>query len=306
MSLPVRLSNEQIKAEAKRLGFAHCGMAPAEPVDADFADYYRAWLEADCQADMHYLENHFEKRMNPSLLVEGTKTVISVALNYRPGHVAKGIAWYAQGRDYHDLMRERMQLLMEAIGAHGRCFVDTAPIPERYWAWRCGLGWIGKHSQLVIPHEGSTFFLGELFVEEEVDLYDHPMTDHCGRCQKCVEACPTGAIGGHHPNHPSAFDARRCLSYLTIENRGELPEWAGEAMGDMFYGCDRCLMACPHLQAAPTDEVELHPSDALQAMTPDDWQHLTTEQYRSLFKGSAVKRAKLEGLRRNLNAINRS
>lgn len=293
------LDSVHIKAEAQRLGFARCGMAKAEAVDEAFARHYKAWLEAGCQADMHYLENYLDKRFDPRLLVPGARTVVSVALNYYPDKVAEGIAWYAQGKDYHDLMRERLTQLMEAIGAHGRCFVDTAPVPERYWAWRCGLGWIGKHSQLVVPKVGSAFFLGELFIEEEMDSYDAPMPNHCGNCTRCLDACPTGVL----EKGTEKFNSRKCLSYLTIEHRGELPEWAGEKMGDMFYGCDRCLRACPHLHSLPTDEPLLQPSGALLSMCPSDWKQLTVEQYRTLFKGSAVKRAKYEGLMRNIQAV---
>lgn len=301
------LDSAHVKAEAERLGFARCGMAKAEPVDEAFAQHYRAWLEAGCQAGMHYLENHLDKRFDPRLLVPGVRTVVSVAMNYYPARVAPGIAWYAQGKDYHDLLRERLNQLMQAIGAHGRCFVDTAPVPERYWAWRCGLGWIGKHSQLVVPHQGSAFFLGELFIEEDVDVYDRPMKNLCGHCRRCLDACPTGALGSEklkvEAEEPAAFNSNKCLSYLTIEHRDELPFWAGEKMGDMFYGCDRCLRACPHLHGVPTTEPLLQPSEALLSMTPTDWQQLTLEQYRLLFKGSAVKRAKYEGLMRNLQAM---
>lgn len=287
------LNSLSVKAEAYRLGFALCGLAPAQPVEAQTAAAYRRWLDEGKQAGMHYLENHFEERMDPQLLVPGTRTVVSVAMNYRPARVAPGIAWYAQGKDYHDLMRQRLIALMEAVQGHGRCFVDTAPVPERYWAWRCGLGWIGRHSQLVVPGQGSTFFLGELFLEEEADAYDTPMENRCGTCTSCQEACPTGAIA-------SSFCSGQCLSYLTIEHRGELPAWAGEKMGDMFYGCDRCLQACPHLHAAPTVESSLQPSEELLRMTPHDWQHLTLKEYQSLFRGSAVKRAKYEGIVRNI------
>ena len=287
------LISTHVKAEAHRLGFALCGMAPATPVEAGVAASYRRWLDEGGQAGMHYLKNHFAKRMDPCLLVPGTRSVVSVAMNYRPSRVAPGIAWYAQGHDYHDLMRQRLTALLEAVGGHGRCFVDTAPVPERYWAWRCGLGWIGHHGQLVVPGQGSAFFLGELFLEEECDAYDTPMADHCGTCTRCLDACPTGAIGG-------LFRAERCLSYLTIEHRGELPSWAGDKMGEMFYGCDRCLRACPHLHALPASDPLLQPSEALLHMTPGDWQQLTVTQYQALFRGSAVKRAKYEGLVRNI------
>lgn len=306
----MQLRHSDIVETARKFGFDHCGMAPAEAVNNAYASAYRKWLDDGKNAEMHYLENYFEKRMDPRLLVEGCKTVVSVALNYRPDKVAAGIAWYAQGKDYHDLMREKLEQLINTIGGHGRCFVDTAPIPERYWAWRCGLGWIGKHSQLVIPKTGSTFFLGELLIEDEVDTYDQPMPDRCGNCQKCIEACPTGAIkppSCHcdmpYPYGKDNFDARLCLSYLTIENRGELPDWAGKVMGDTFYGCDRCMRACPHLQVSPTSEEQLFPSEELLLMNPDKWQSLTVEDYRRLFKGSAVKRAKYEGLMRNIKSI---
>lgn len=304
------LLSSLVKEKALLLGFSHCGIAPAEPVDESYSQRYKAWLEEGMHADMHYLENYFEKRMNPCLLVPGTRSVVSVALNYFPDEVAEGIAWYAQGKDYHDLMRERLSQLMEQIGAQGRCFVDTAPVPERYWAWRCGLGWIGKHSQLVIPKAGSTFFLGELFIEQEVDVYDSPVQSKCGKCQKCIDACPTGAItlpaSSVEPTCGQGvgnFNARLCLSYLTIENRGELPEWASERMEGSFYGCDRCLRACPHLHGTPTSEPLLKPSQELLDMTPEDWQSLTVEQYQKLFKGSAIKRAKYEGLMRNIQGI---
>ncbi|MCQ2196211.1 MAG: tRNA epoxyqueuosine(34) reductase QueG [Bacteroidaceae bacterium] len=289
------LSSKDLRVVGESLGFL-VGISLASPVDDAYAQAYRKWLEGGCHAEMHYLENYFEKRMDPRLLVPGTRSIISVAMNYYPACAALGIAWYAQGKDYHDIMRQRMTELMERFGLHGRCFVDTAPVPERYWAQRGGLGWIGKHSQLVVPGMGSTFFLGEIFAEEEFDEYGTPISSKCGKCNRCVEACPTGALLG-------TFDARKCLSYLTIENRGELPQWAVCKMGDTFYGCDRCLKACPHLHTLPTSEPLLQPSDELLSMTHSDWQQLTREQYQHLFKGSAVKRAKYEGLIRNIQGI---
>lgn len=292
------LHTEILKSEARELGFAHCGVAPADPVAQDYVLHYRQWLEAGCQAEMHYLENHLEKRFDPRLLVDGTRSVVSLAMNYCPDRVQEGLAWYAQGKDYHDVLRERMQQLMERLGLQGRCFVDTAPVPERYWAWRCGLGWIGRHHQLVIPQEGSTFFLGELFVTARFDVYDTPMKSRCGGCTRCLDACPTGAIS---PTS-TCFDSRKCISYLTIENRGELPDGLASRMGQTFYGCDRCLKACPHLKVEPTGEGVFRPSEELLTMQPDDWRGLTRERYQVLFKGSAVKRAKYEGLMRNIRA----
>ena len=307
------LPAQPIKAEAERLGFYRCGLAPAEPVDEAYAARYRDWLARGAHAGMHYLENHADKRFSPQALVPGARTVVSVALNYYPAVrlPADGLqlAWYAYGQDYHNVMKARLQALMQAIRGllppaaaerlEGRCFCDTAPVPERYWAWRCGLGWTGKNGQLIIPRAGSTFFLGELFLTLPADRYDTPQPARCGTCTRCLDACPTGAL---QPDLP--LDARRCLSYLTIENRGDIPAWAARHMGTCFYGCDRCQAACPHLRfARPTQEEAFRPSEALLQMTPSDWHALTEEGYRRLFKGSAVKRAKYSGLMRNLNAL---
>lgn len=301
------MDSRQLKAEAKRLGFSHVGLAPAERVPDDVVSDYEEWLEAGRQGEMHYMENHLELRRDPRLLLDGAKTVVSLAMSYHPGDgpTQKGIAWYAQGRDYHEVIRQRLQQLMNIISPLGgtegaRICVDTAPVMEKYWAWRCGLGWIGRNRQLVIPGEGSAFFLCELLLTWKADCYDTPLFDNpmfagCGNCRRCLEACPTGALS------ESGLDARRCLSYLTIEHRGELPDDVRPLLSECFYGCDRCLRACPHLaKAKGTPVEEFRPSPSLLEMTPEDWQRLSPEQYRELFRGSAVKRAKYEGLRRNL------
>ena len=180
-----------------------------------------------------------------------------------------------------------------------RVFTDTAPVDERFWAWKSGLGWIGKNSQLIIPGAGSYFFLGELFLTLPADAFDSPVENRCGTCTKCLRACPAQCLSER------GLDARKCLSYLTIEYRGEeLPEGTGEKMGEMFYGCDRCGDVCPwNRLARPTNIEAFQPSPALLAMTWEDWRHLTLEEYRTLFKGSAVKRAKYEGLKRNIEAM---
>lgn len=322
------LSSLRIKEAAKRLGFSHCGLAPAEPVDEAFMAHYEQWLREGKQGEMHYMENHLALRRDPRLLLSGAKTVVSLAMSYNPGssETQKGIAWYAQGRDYHEVIKERLQRLIaplnppmmgdyssatqslplmgEPEGAMGvRICVDTAPIMEKYWAWRCGLGWIGRHTQLVIPHEGSAFFLAEILLTMEADVYDKPLYDTpyhagCKGCRRCLDACPTKAISEH------GMDARRCLSYLTIEYRGELPEGSKPYLDECFYGCDRCLRACPHLAMNEATSVdEFRPSSALLAMMPEDWSRLSVEEYRSLFRGSAVKRAKFEGLQRNIAAM---
>ena len=306
------------------------GLAPAEPVAPAFMAHYEEWLRKGWQGDMHYLENHLTLRSDPRLLLPGAQTVVSLAMSYNPGEgdTQKGIAWYAQGRDYHEVIRERLTLLTAHLsgevtipplqgrlggvtipsptgggqeGALWRLCVDTAPIMEKYWAWRCGLGWIGRNTQLVIPNEGSAFFLAEILTTMQADHYDTPLfpTPYhagCKDCRRCLDACPTGALSDE------GIDARRCLSYLTIEHRGELPQEAAPHLHTHFYGCDCCLRSCPHLSHKATTVAEFQPSPQLLGMTREDWVTLTPEQYRRLFRGSAVKRAKYEGLMRNIKA----
>ena len=304
---PLFLSSEPIKAEARRLGFSACGLAPAEPLPADYADVLRRWLDEGCHAGMAYMENHLTLRLDPRRLVEGARTVVSVALNYFTGQELspRGYAFarYAHGRDYHEVMRRKLRELLFAIGLeehrHGRVFCDTAPVAERYWAVRCGLGWTGHNGQLIIPGAGSYFFLGELILTQPADCYDLPQRARCGICRRCVEACPAQALSGG-----GKVDARRCLSCLTIEHRGALPAGTGALMGRCVYGCDRCAEVCPWNRfASPTSVTDFFSSDALRQMTAEDWQVLDVEQYRRLFKGSAVKRVKFEGLVRNISAL---
>lgn len=301
-----QLAASTVKSEARRLGFAACGLAPAGPLSPQRAASVRRWLAAGRNAGMDYMGRHVEMRLDPRRLVEGAQTVVCVALNYNPGRVmppdAYAIARYAYGRDYHDVMRERLRALMAALGlqefADGRPFCDTAPLDERYWAVQAGIGWQGRNCQLILPGAGSYFVLGELLLRLPADVYDTPMSPHCGTCRRCIEACPAGALDD------DGLDARRCLSCLTIEHRGPLPDGLGRQMGRSIYGCDRCAEVCPHNRfARPTDVPDFRPSDALMHMTKADWQALTPEQYRTLFKGSAVKRTKYEGLVRNIRAV---
>lgn len=303
---------DKIKAEASRLGFFVCGFARAEPVSEAMRRHYLGWLADGRNADMAYLGNNLDKRFDPRLLMPGVKTIVVVAQNYFPARrLAEGepqIADYALGLDYHDIVKQKLRQLAATVGiADYRAFVDTAPVLERYWAVRAGLGWIGKNQQLIIPHAGSEFFLGELFVTVELPP-DEPLPNRCGTCHRCVDACPTHALSlpatcveGY--GDITRFDARLCLSYQTIENRGELTVDAKAAMGDTFYGCDRCQRACPWNRfAKPSTEPLLQPREELLAMTRQKWGNLTEEDYRRLFKGSAVKRAKYEGLMRNIKA----
>jgi putative iron-sulfur cluster-binding protein len=316
------LSPAYVKAEAQRLGFVACGLSPAEPMDAAHVARRERWLAEGCHGEMSYLARNEEKRRDPRLLVEGVRTIVSVALNYhtpdplgadgRPRRLS--IARYARGQDYHEVMKSRLFALLNTLRAHyesvggvdaeavfstARAFTDTAPVDERYWAWRSGLGWIGKNTQLIISGAGSRFFLGELFLPFAAETYDHPVESQCGTCDRCLRVCPTQAL-----SRELGLDARKCLSYLSIEYRGEtLPEGTGRKLGHMFYGCDRCTDCCPwNRLSVPTDVAEFYPSAALADMSRDDWRGLTVEQYRTLFKGSAVKRAKYEGLMRNIRA----
>ncbi len=350
--------SHKIKAEALRLGFSACGIAKAEPVDAETAQAFRQWLRQGGHATMQYMENYEDKRLDPRLLMPGVKSIICVALNYAPSQPVKGIANYAIGKDYHDIVKQKLYQLAQILapltpplggspnlteslpqggGREGafRAFSDSAPILERYWAMKAGLGFIGKNHQLIIPGMGSQFFLGELFVDIELEP-DAPCRQHCGSCHRCIDACPTGALAPpRHTHHTTplqlprggepdgaeqkasprgglegveylegAFHSSLCLSYLTIENRGAIPPEAASKMGHTFYGCDRCQQACPwNAKAIPTSEPLLQPTAELLSMNDEDWQQLSLEQYRRLFKGSAVKRAKYEGLMRNIKAI---
>lgn len=312
--------SSQLKDCAARLGFSACGLAPAEALPAERTARFARWIAQGCQGEMDYLARNADKRADPRLLVEGAQTVVSLAVNYYPGawpeEAARAgsegaqkpnywrLARYAYGTDYHEVVKQMLRRLMAELGLEegkdGRCFVDTAPVDEKYWAVRCGLGWQGLHTQLIVPQAGSFFFLGELILTHPADVYDEPVKNRCGNCRACIEACPTGALTGD-----GELNARRCLSYLTIEYKGVLPEELAAKMAPCIYGCDRCAEACPWNRrfARPTSIGDLQPRPALLAMTPEGWQHLEVEQYRELFRKSAVKRAKFEGLMRNIQAV---
>lgn len=301
------LSASLLKSEALSLGFTACGVAPAGAMEEPYASRLRQWIAEKKHGDMTYLERQLEKRLDPRLVVEGAVSVVSVALNYFPKSSLSPhgyeMARYAYGKDYHEVVKGRLRQLMAALNLEepidGRPFCDTAPIDERYWARRCGLGWTGRHTQLIVPRAGSHFFLGELLLKHPFDVYDNPIEKSmCGKCQRCIVACPTAALEG------GQLDARRCLSYLTIEHRGDLPIEIAQKMGNCMYGCDRCIEVCPWGKFATATEVEeFHPSEALLSMGKEDWEKLTIDQYRTLFKGSAVKRAKYEGLVRNIRLV---
>ncbi len=302
------LLSSDIKAAARAAGFSAVGISRAEPMSEAHVRRRADWLAAGRHAGMAYLEANEDKRRDPRLLVDGARSIVSVAMNYftpdaPTADAAYSIARYARGTDYHDVVRVHLRQMLSALGliehADGRVFTDTAPIDERYWAVRAGLGWTGRSGQLIIPGAGTYFFLGELVLTHDVDAYDAPIPARCGTCRACLDACPASALLGD-----GTLDARRCLSYLTIEHRGALPEGTGRLMGHTIYGCDRCADVCPwNAHARPTAEPLLQPRPALMAMNADDWHALSPERYRELFRGSAVKRAKFEGLQRNVDAV---
>lgn len=291
-----------VKSEAIRLGFTVCGVAKAEAVPAGISEDYREWIADGKNGTMHYMQKNCDKRFDPTLLVEGCKSVIVVAMNYTPEKEVEGIAWYATGKDYHKAVKERLYKLLQAMNGvqevKGRPFCDSAPVLERYWAAKAGIGWIGHNRQLTVKGKGACFFIGELLVDVELE-YDAPEKgQYCGKCRKCIESCPTGALS------QEGFDARKCLSYLTIEYRGELPENIGEKMKKQFYGCDSCIKACPHNRfSEPTNIAEFKAKPDILAMKREDWLQLTKEKYDSLFKDSAVERCGYGQLVRNIKAL---
>lgn len=304
MMQPAELS-QYIKSEALGLGFDVCGIAQADAVPQHVVAEYNKVIYEGRHATMSYLERNCDKRFNPMLLVPRCRSIVCVALNYYPAVVKEDglhLARYAQGQDYHKVVKEKLYALLKRIDdvhpVSGRAFCDTAPVLERFWAVQAGIGWIGKNHQLIVPGAGSHFFLGELFIDVELE-YDAPLErDFCGDCEKCLHNCPVGALSS------AGFDARRCLSYLTIEHRGELPDNIGEKMGDCFYGCDRCSSCCPHNRfAIPTALPQFLAKDELLAMTDTDWFSLDKERYNRLFSDSAVERCGYDQLMRNIRAI---
>jgi epoxyqueuosine reductase len=306
------LSAQHIKQKAQEIGFDACGIAQVTSVESEI-QHFDQWIAAGYHAGMHYMKNHRDIRFNPDGLVEGARSVISVALNYYPqkklSEELPHIAYYAYGKDYHIVVKEMLQELWKELllsltskekssdeRPFARCFTDSAPILERYWAWKAGLGWIGKNTNLIIPGKGSFFFLGELITTCEVDVYDIPQKSRCGNCTRCLDACPTGAL-----EQEKCLNANKCLSYLTIENREEIPTEQAKRLGNRIYGCDTCQEICPWNRfASPTTIEAFHPTANLLAMQKEDLKHLSREDYNRIFTKSAIKRAKYEGLLRNI------
>lgn len=295
--------------EAERLGFDACGIAQATVLKEE-SIHVEQWLESDCEGEMGYLTRNKEKRYDPRLLVEGTKSIVTVLYNYYPKRQIGDndrykIAKYAYGTDYHDVLKRKMRQLLERIETQmgklegTRVFVDSAPVLDRAWAVRSGLGFIGKNTTLIHPKKGSFFFIGHLFLPIELEKTGRPMTNRCGRCTKCLDACPTGAL-----ESPFHIDARKCISYLTIEYKGSLAGIDPKSFKGWMYGCDICQDVCPYNRfALPNHEPEFQPSQKLLDMHEDDWKNLSKDEFEALFKHSAVQRAGYEGLKRNIEFI---
>ena len=299
-----------IKHESKLKGFSSCGISKAESLDNE-ARILEAWLNQGLHGKMSYMENHFDKRIDPRKLVDGARSVISLSYNYfndmQPddAEVPK-IAMYALGKDYHDVVREKLETLFsyiqEKAGAvNGRCFVDSVPVLEKAWAQRSGIGWIGKNTNVLTKREGSYFFLAEIVLDLELE-YDSPVKDYCGNCTKCIDACPTQAI-----YEPYKLDASKCISYFTIELKDEmLPNDYKGKFENWMYGCDICQQVCPiNSQAQKHNEPQFEPKPELLSMTANEWKELKEETFKNLFKNSAVKRTKFKGLKRNIEFLGR-
>lgn len=292
-----------IKAEAKRLGFLSCGISKAGFLEEE-APRLEQWLQQGMHGEMAYMENHFDKRLDPTKLVEGAKSVISLLLNYFPEETQLDgtykISKYAWGRDYHHVIKAKLKSLQEFISenigeVHGRAFVDSAPVLDKAWAVRSGLGWMGKHSNVLSRQVGSFYFIAELITDLELE-YDHPVTDHCGSCTACLDACPTGAIV-----QPYVVDGSKCISYFTIELKNEIPASVKGQFDDWIFGCDICQDVCPWNRfSKPHREPLFEAQPELLSMTKGDWEEITEEVFKKVFQKSAVKRAKFKGLKRNI------
>ena len=297
-----------IKAEAKRLGFLSCGISKAEFLEEE-APRLERWLHNNMHGNMHYMENHFDKRLDPTLLVEGSKSVISLTYNYYTDAVqqdadAPKISKYAYGEDYHYVIKDKLNQLLEYIkneigDVHGRTFVDSAPIMEKAWAKKSGLGWIGKHSNLITQKVGSYYFIAELIVDLDLEV-DHAVTDHCGSCTACIDACPTQAI-----TEPYKVDGSKCISYFTIELKENIPSEMKGQLDHWMFGCDVCQEVCPWNRFSKNHSEPLfNPNPKLLSMSKKDWEEITQETFNKVFKKSAVKRTKYSGLKRNVRFLN--
>jgi epoxyqueuosine reductase len=297
-----------IKNQAFEFGFSGVTIAKAEFMDEE-ARKLEQWLNMDNHGTMSYMENHFDKRVDPTKLVPDAKSVISLMYNYYTPEKQKDpeapkISQYAYGRDYHKVVKKKLKALFhrikEAAGSvDGRYFVDSAPVLERDWAKRSGLGWVGKNTLLINPTKGSYFFLSEIICDLELD-YDHPIKDYCGTCTRCIEACPTDAIS----QHGYVMDSSKCISYLTIELKEEIPYAFKSKMENWMFGCDICQQVCPWNRfSTKHNEPEFEPKEELMSKSALEWKTLSEDNFEKIFNGSAVKRTKFKGLKRNIEFL---
>ena len=296
-----------IKNEAKRLGFLSCGISKADFLEEE-APRLEQWLNKSMHGEMQYMENHFDKRLDPTKLVEDSKSVVSLLLNYFPSEepqdkTAPKISKYAYGTDYHLIIKEKLKRLLEFIyeeigEVSGRAFLDSAPVLDKAWAAKSGLGWVGKNSNLITKDTGSFYFIAELIIDLPLN-YDNPTTDHCGTCTACIDACPTKAIVD-----PYVVDGSKCISYFTIELKNELPSSMKGSFDNWMFGCDICQDVCPWNRFSKAHSEPLfNPNDKLLSMSKSEWEEITEELFQEIFKKSAVKRTKFSGLKRNINFL---
>ncbi len=296
-----------IKQEAYRLGFQYAGISKSGFL-AEEAGQLEEWLRREYHGKMGYMENHFDKRLDTTLLVPDSKSVITLLYNYHTPQkqqdpLSPKISKYAYGNDYHWVIKDKLKVLMQFIETeigqvNGRVFVDSAPVMERAWAAKSGTGWVGKNSLLITPRSGSFFFLAELIIDLEL-LYDGPIKDYCGTCTRCIDACPTNAIVGD-----KIVDGSKCISYFTIELKDALPDEMSGKLDNWMFGCDACQEVCPWNRfAKPHTEPLFEPHPDLLNMSGQEWTELTEEVFGQLFKQSAVKRTKYEGLMRNIHFL---
>lgn len=295
-----------IKQEAKRLGFDFCGISKAEFLKEE-APHLENWLKENRHGKMDYMANHFDKRLDPRLLVEGAKSVVSLLYNYYPTQTqvqnAPKLSKYAFGNDYHEVIKEKLKelvmALQEQIGEiNGRVFTDSAPVMDKVWAKRSGLGWVGKNSNLINKQQGSFFFIAELIIDLELE-YDGPIDDYCGTCTKCIDACPTEAIIA-----PYVVDGSKCISYLTIELKENIPQEFKGKMDNWVFGCDVCQDVCPWNRfSKPHQEPLFNNTNGILNYSEQDWNEITEDVFGKLFKNSAIKRTKYSGLKRNLEFL---
>jgi epoxyqueuosine reductase len=297
---------KKIKQKALELGFSAIGISKAEFLEKE-SGQLKEWLDKGFHGEMQYMENHFEKRTDPRKLVDGAKSVISVLYNYYPEKQQRKdtyqISKYAYGKDYHYVVKEKLFQLLEYINKEitevkGRAFVDSAPVMDKVWAAKAGLGWIGKNTNLISKEVGSFVFIGELIIDLALDYNKTNVKDYCGNCTKCMDACPTKALS------PYQLDARKCISYLTIEKKGEIPEEFKVKWDDWIFGCDICQDVCPwNAKSKPHHEHQFDITEELQYLKIEDWESLDKKRFKNLFKKTAIERTKFEGLKRNIDFL---